>query len=113
VRLRNAGASHVVALPTRIDITNAGRVAVQLMAAVGGGARVVAADLVGTGFCDSAGVHLLLQVSRRAAERGVEVRLAAARDPVLRMLDLMAANRSLRLYPEVSAALAETAVFGP
>ncbi|MBV9380398.1 MAG: STAS domain-containing protein [Streptosporangiaceae bacterium] len=108
----DATASQVVVLPGHIDVTNAERVAVQLMAAVGGDARVVVADLGATGFCDSAGVQVLVQVSRRANARDVEVRLAAAREPVLRILELMGVTRLLRLYTSVPEALAGEGVPG-
>jgi anti-anti-sigma factor len=99
----------VVALPVYIDITNAEGVGNRLAeAAVSArGSGVVVADLGGTRFCDVAGVRHLLTAGRRAAVSGVDLRLAAACGPVLRLLRLTGADQLMRVYPSVPAALAD------
>lgn len=106
----DGAASRVVVLPAMIDLTNADQVAGELAAAVDGGALVVVGDLSATRFCDSAGLRQLLLTTREAAKRGVDVRLAAAQNPLLRVMELVGATRLLHLYPSVDAALADETV---
>jgi anti-anti-sigma factor len=104
------GADLVVAvLPAEIDLTNAECVGDRLVkvAASVPGIGVVVADLSQTRFCDSAGVRQLLLAHRQAAAHGVDVRLAAPREPVLRVLELMGVDRMVRTYPSVYAAVVE------
>jgi len=42
----------------------------------------------------------------------VELRLAAARDPLLRVMELVGATRLLHLYPSVDAALSDERIPG-
>ncbi|MBV9379232.1 MAG: STAS domain-containing protein [Streptosporangiaceae bacterium] len=104
------GADRMVAvLPAEIDVTNAENTGDRLVkvAVSSPGTRVVVADLSATRFCDSAGVRYLLLAHQRAAASGVDIRLAALREPVLRVLELMGVDRLVRTYPTVYAALAE------
>jgi anti-anti-sigma factor len=96
-------------LPREIDLTNAENVGDRLvkLALSGPAVEVVVADLSGTRFCDSAGVRNLLLAHRRAAESGVELRLAAASEPVLRVLELVGVDQLVRVYPDVPTALAD------
>ncbi|MBV9380032.1 MAG: STAS domain-containing protein [Streptosporangiaceae bacterium] len=106
------GSGRVVAiLPPEIDLTNADVIADQLvrMAVADRGVRVVVADLSRTTFCDSRGVHQLLMACRHAGARGVELRLAAPREPVIRVFELTGVSALVRLYPDVPAALAAEA----
>jgi len=96
-------------LPREIDLTNAENVSDRLvkLALSALAVEVVVADLSGTRFCDSAGVRNLLLAHRRAAESGVELRLAAASEPVLRILELVGVDQLVRMYPDVPTALAD------
>jgi anti-anti-sigma factor len=107
---RDSAASRVVVLPATIDLTNAEQVADQLEAAADDGGLVVVGDLSATRFCDSAGLRQLLLTTRQAATRGVDVRLAAAHNPLLRVMELVGATRLLHLYPSVADALADETV---
>ena len=104
---RGGTASRVVVLPKQIDLTNVEQVAELLAAATNDGALVVVGDLGETRFCDSAGLRQLLVAVRQAAEQDVELRLAGARDPLLRVMELVGATRLLHLYPSVDAALSD------
>jgi anti-sigma B factor antagonist len=96
----------VITLPTELDITNSAGVGEQLAAAFQDGASTVIADMSVTTFCDSSGVRALLLVYRKAAADGAELRLAALRDPVLRIFELTGADVLLPIYPDLEAALA-------
>jgi anti-anti-sigma factor len=96
-------------LPREIDLTNAENVSDRLvkLALSSPAVEVVVADLSGTRFCDSAGVRHLLLAHRQAGASGVELRLAAASEPVLRVLELVGVDQLVRVYLDVPTALAD------
>jgi anti-anti-sigma factor len=96
----------VVTLPDEIDAVNAGLVGKLLGAAIVPGVTVLVADLTATKFCDCAGTHNLMLASRQASASHAELRLAVRSPAVLRVLELTGADRVLRVYPDLAAALA-------
>jgi anti-sigma B factor antagonist len=101
-----AGDPVVVALPGEIDGRNSETICAQLCSAVDEAASIVVVDMTPTTLCDSAGFRMLLVVSDRATENGVQLRLAAsAGGPVLGALALMGFDRVLRIYPSLHEAL--------
>jgi anti-anti-sigma factor len=102
---RLSGAA-VVVLPDEIDLSNAGPVGEQLVAAIVPGVTVAIADLSMTTFCDCAGVRSLLLAHREATVRDAELRLVVRSRAVLRILELLGADQVLPVYPDLSAALA-------
>jgi len=60
-------------MPAEIDLTNAERLYDQLYAAVISGAAVIIADFTATSFCDSAGLHRLIMIHKRAAARNAQL----------------------------------------
>ena len=58
------GATIVVPLPGEIDMANADRVGEELLAAFGPGVGTVIADMSGTRFCDTSGVHALVMAAQ-------------------------------------------------
>lgn len=100
-----ASSSIVISMPAEIDPTNAASVSEELTGAISTGARVVIADLSATTFCDSAGVRTLLVTAHQAADSGTELRLVVrAGGPVRRIIELMAIDRLLPVYPTLDAA---------
>lgn len=95
----------IVTLPAEIDAANAGSVAQLLGTAIVPGMTVIA-DLTATSFCDCAGTNSLVLASRQASARHAELRLAIRSPAVLRILELIGADRVLRVYPDLAAALA-------
>jgi len=98
--------SAVVVLPDEIDLSNAGPVGEQLVAAIVPGLAVVVADLSMTTFCDCAGVRSLSLAHREASASNAELRLVVRSRAVLRILALLGADQVLPVYPDLSAALA-------
>lgn len=102
-KMRQAAA--VVVLPAEIDISNVQRVLTQLHAVFATGATVVVADLTSTVFCDTTGLHALMQVHRRASADGAQLRLAVAPDgPVHRVLEMMGIDRLVPVFASRDAA---------
>lgn len=68
---------------------------------------LVVLDLSGITFCDSSGVRTLVEADRSAREHGGEFRIAAPSEDVLRVLSLIKMNTALRIFADVSSALAD------
>lgn len=105
---RSGAAWAVVVLPGEIDISNAGQIRADLLAAIDAGHSVVVADMSLTSFCDCAGVSALLAAGSHAARAAVELRVVARARPVLRTFDLTGLAMALPVHPTVSAARNDT-----
>lgn len=95
----------VVTAPGEIDITNAAGLRAALLDAAlrGGGTFVV--DMTGTRFCDSAGVHALVDAHKRAMTKSGAVLLAVAEGAVLRIVEITGLDRLITRYPTLESAL--------
>ncbi|MFJ8043933.1 STAS domain-containing protein [Kitasatospora sp. NPDC096147] len=69
--------------------------------------RLLVIDLEQVRFCDSAGLNLLLKTRASALKADIELRLATAAVPVLRLLEITGARMVFTLYPSTAAALAD------
>ena len=99
------GATIVVHLPSEIDMANANRVGEELNAAFGPGVGIVIADMSGTRFCDSAGIHVLVMAHRRAKASNSEFRVVVRPGEVRRVLEIMHLDTVLAIYPRLDMAL--------
>lgn len=100
------GAPAVVALPAEIDVTNCGQVHDQLIAAFEAGVRIVIADMTSTIFCDSSGVHVIMQAYERAAACDIQLWLAVPQaGSVHRVLQLTGIGRLMPVYPSLQEAM--------
>ena len=100
------GQTAVVGLPGEIDLTIADGAREALLTVLDQGARGLVVDMTSTTFCDSAGITALVRATRRAAENGAMMRLAATAQPVLRVLSLVGIDQLVDVYPSVEAARA-------
>ena len=96
--------SVIVKLPAEIDVINAEETGWLLMSAFTPGG-VVVADMTATTFCDSLGIKALLAAHHQASEIGCQLRLALPGGQVLRVLNLLQADRMLAIYPTVAEAI--------
>jgi len=101
-----SGKHAIVTMPKEIDSTNSSRLYQALTSAAAHSPDVITADLTGTAFCDSAGVHALALADQRAAEIGAELRLATGHSPVARILRLTGMDQVLPQYHNVEQSLA-------
>jgi anti-anti-sigma factor len=92
-----------------IDITNADqlRTALQQAESRGGGTFVV--DMSRTRFCDSAGLHALVDAHKRAVADGGQVLLAVSGQPVLHIFEITGVDQVFPRFPGVAEALAHLA----
>jgi anti-sigma B factor antagonist len=97
----------VVKLPAEIDVTNSEQVYQQLVEVIAPGVDTVVADMTGTVFCDSSGVHALMHAYETASARDVRIRLAVSPSTsVRRVLQLIGVGRLIPVYPSLEEALA-------
>lgn len=94
----------VVRLPAEIDLGTAGQVRAALTSALTPGVTVLVADMTATGYCTLEGVQALMQARRAAEAAGAQLRLAAMRPAVRRVLDRTGTSGLLRQYPGLEAA---------
>jgi len=105
-RLPHAGAATiVVTLPGEIDLANADRVGEDLNAAFRPGVGVVVADMSGTRFCDTSGIHALVMAHKRAKAGNTEFRVVAGPGEVRRVLEILRLDTVLAIYPQLDMAL--------
>jgi anti-sigma B factor antagonist len=74
-------------------------------AAFQAGRRRLVVDLSAVTFCDSGGLSVLVELHKRAAALGGELRLAGAQPPVTTVLLATNLDRLLRLHPTVDEAV--------
>ncbi len=70
-----------------------------------GETRLVA-DLAGVDYTSSAGLRVLLATMKDVRKRGGDLRLAAVRPGVLRVLDISGLTSILKIFPDTDAAVA-------
>ena len=95
----------MVTMPAELDVTNSADVHDLLAAVAAERPDVVTADLAGTIFCDSAGVHTLARAHRLVSANGGELRLAVGDSPCARILELTGLDQVLPVYRTVQESL--------
>jgi anti-sigma B factor antagonist len=95
----------VVTLPSEIDLANADHVGKDLDAALGPGVGVVLADMSGTRFCDTSGIHALVMAHKRAKASSTGFRVVAGPGEVRHVLEILGLDTVLAINPRLDAAL--------
>ena len=99
------GATIVVHLPGEIDLANAASVGEELNAAFGPGVGIVIADMSGTRFCDTSGIHALVVAHQRAKVNNVEFLVVVLPGEVRHVLEILHLDTVLAIYPRLDVAL--------
>lgn len=97
----------VVTAPVEIDVTNAGRLRIALLESAAGGHATFVVDMTGTGFCDSAGLNVLVLAHKRALAEGGELRLVIPAVAVLRAFAITGVDTVIPHFPTLEEALAQ------
>ena len=98
----------VMAAPAEIDIATEDQLRAVLLDAIGGGHPTVVVDMTRTRFCDSSGIHALLQAHEQAVAEGGELRLVVPADgAVPRVFALTCLDRFIPCFASLEEALAE------
>lgn len=101
-----AGSLAVITLPAEIDAGNAREVDEELNSLLSQRPGLLVADMTKTRFCDSSGIACLIRAWRRATALDVCFRVAAVNHLVLRVVNVLGANRLIDFYSGLEAAIA-------
>jgi anti-sigma B factor antagonist len=99
------GGVPVVVVPEEIDITNAEGLRAALLQAADQGCGTFVVDMTRTRFCDSAGIHALVDAHKRARDGGGQVLLALAGAAVPRIFEITGVDRVIPRFPSLEEAL--------
>jgi len=102
----------VVTVPAELDATNSTELSELLASVAGRSPEVVTADMTGTTFCDSAGLHVLARAWELAADSGCELRVALGDSPAARVIQLVGLDQVIPIYQDVRQSL-DTPVAAP
>ena len=105
---RDFGGHVIVVLSGELDMDGAELVTAGLAAAVARGPRVIV-DLAGLEFIDCSGITVLVRGRKLARQAGGELRLAAPRPRVLRLLTLTRLTGVIPVHASVAEAAAMAA----
>jgi anti-sigma B factor antagonist len=95
----------VVAAPEEIDTTNASELRLAMLEAARRGRGTLVVDMTRTRFCDSAGLHALVTVHKRAQAESGELRLVMTA-AVLRVFEITGLYSVIPNFPSLEQALA-------
>lgn len=104
--VRWSGRHVVVTMPEEIDVTNSAGVDKLLAGVAAQRPDVITADMTGTNFCDSSGIHALARAHRLTVANGGELRLAVGASPAVRVLQLTGLDQILPVFADVRQSLA-------
>ena len=102
----------VVTAPEELDITNAPRLEPALAEAAAKGHGSFVVDMSQTRFCDSAGLHVLLEAHKRARADGGGLVLAIGGKAVLRLFEITGAVSVVPCFASLEEALAHASSNG-
>ena len=102
----------IVALTGDLDIASAPAARERLLSLLRPGACRLVIDMSAVRYTDASGLAVLVSTKRRAVLLGGELRLAALRPEVARVLTVTGLNRHLEAYPTVRAAVAGRKPYG-
>jgi anti-sigma B factor antagonist len=103
----------VVVAPEEIDVTNAEELRAALLQAAARGSGSFVVDMTRTRFCDSAGIHALVNAYTRARVEGGQVVLAVSGTSVPRIFALTGIDQMLPCFPSLAEALASVPAAEP
>ena len=105
IDIRREGEVTVAAIEGSVDGMTAEDLTDRLTGRVEVGETRLVADFSGVNYTSSAGLRALLTTLKEARQRGGDIRLAAVRPDVLRVLQLSGFTNILKLYDNVQAAV--------
>ncbi|MGW6009167.1 anti-sigma factor antagonist [Streptomyces sp. NPDC055210] len=98
---------YVVALSGNLDHNARERIEKVLMPPPGNAPQRTVADLSRVNFMDSSGINVLIAAYKAATATGGWVRVAGARPPVLRVMELVGLDTVIACYSTVDQALSQ------
>jgi anti-anti-sigma factor len=95
----------VVSIDGSVDGTTAPELVTSLREHVTGGRSRLVGNLAGVDYTSSAGLRALLETVKETRQHGGDLRLAAVRPEVLRVLELSGFTSILQVFADVDAAV--------
>ena len=99
------GGVYVVTVAGELDIATAPGLRDELGRTLGEGGREVVVDLLGVPFLDSVSLGLLVETSKRVAERGGALRIVCDDRRIVRIIEITGLDRVLRCHSTLRDAL--------
>lgn len=99
----------VVSVRGSVDATTADEMTSYLEGRVREGAARMVVDLGGVDYISSAGLRSFLSTLKLARQAGGDLRLAAARDGVAKVLSMAGFTSIMKVYPDVATAVSSFA----
>lgn len=96
----------VVSIEGSVDGMTAGELVASMREQVSAGNPRLVGNLSGVDYTSSAGLRALLETLKETRQHGGDLRLAAVRPDVLRVLELSGFTSILQVFPDVDAAVA-------
>ena len=96
----------IVVYPAEADGTNSRALAEGLLSAFQPGVSLVIVDMSAAEFCELSAIRVLIIANNQAVCTGAELRVVVCSPGVRRMMELLGADQMLRLYRDMSSALA-------
>jgi anti-anti-sigma factor len=109
IEVERRGTVTVAGVKGNVDGLTASELNRVLGAEVASDGHQMVVSLAGVDYTSSAGLRVLLAVVKEARSRGGDVRLAAVRDNVRKVLELSGFTSILKLFPDVDSAVASFA----
>jgi anti-anti-sigma factor len=106
IDISKQGQASVISATGSIDALSAEEVSKQYLETLDRGEKRLVADLSRVDFMSSAGLRVLLDVSKRARQASGDLRLAGASPSVEKMLKISGFTSILKCYPDVDSAVA-------
>jgi anti-sigma B factor antagonist len=104
--MKPAGDVTVAEIRGSLDGLSADKLLRALMDEINSGRKQLVADCSALDYISSAGLRTLLGAVKAARQKGGDLRLAALRPPVLKVLDLSGFTSILKSYPDSQEAVA-------
>jgi anti-anti-sigma factor len=96
----------VVSIDGSVDGTTARELVSSMREQVTGGSARLVGNLAGVDYTSSAGLRALLETVKETRQHGGDLRLAAVRPDVLRILELSGFTSIMQVFSDVDAAVA-------
>ena len=100
IRSERRGTDHVIALAGELDLSDASRVAEEIIRVEATDARTIVVDLSALEFIDSTGVRIIVEADARSRGNGHRLRLLRGPRPVRRVFEIAGLNDRLPFVDE-------------
>jgi anti-sigma B factor antagonist len=109
ITIRDAAPAVVIQIAGSVDGLTAGELQTALTGEVQKGHTRLVADFGGVDYTSSAGLRVLIATVKEARQKGGDLRIAAVKPAVLRVLEMSGLTSILKIFPDTAAAVASFA----